>query len=357
MSMINSPGKVLIFGGYNLIMNKIKIANRYIVSRALVGALYDNNGLGIIAKIEDSDEDRIVSKLYGIDERPSLKSKHLVSVAMASAIKYMKMHKLYRSPAKIEIISSPMFGTPESKTGLGSSSASIATTIKATFASQSIDYKKHLDTVFRLSLYSYQTAGKTPVGFDFAVATYQSSVIYEKAQNIVLDLKNLHRPLKINTIPIQLDSNIDILIYDTGYSLNTSKAVKAFLEIYRKKRLLPMVREYFRLENAGISAFMNRKYERAGEITERIRAIMNEIWRYMDIEEQYEPEEIQEIMKDLSKVDGIILKRLHGAGGESMLVVVGKRYKENVNKYILDNYPELTLLETNLGRKYLKISH
>ncbi|MCS7122714.1 MAG: hypothetical protein NZ908_02030 [Candidatus Micrarchaeota archaeon] len=354
--MINSPGKVLIFGGYNLVMNRIKVENKYIISRALVGALYDRNGTGIVAKIREADEDRIVSKLYKIDEKPSLRSKHLVSVAMASAIKYLKMQRMYRSPTRIEIISSPMFGTPESKTGLGSSSASISTTIKAVFLSQNIDYRKHLDTIFRLSLYSYQAAGKTPVGFDFAVATYQSSVIYEKAQNIKLDLRKLHHPLKINIIPTEIDPNLDVLIYDTGHSLNTGKAVQAFRKIYRKNELLPLLREYFTLENAGVSYFMSKKYDKVGEITDRIRSIMNEIWRHMDIQEQYEPEEVQEILKDISKLDGVILKRLHGAGGESMLVVVSKRHRDSVNRYITENYPELTPLDVSLARKYLNIS-
>ncbi len=345
--MINSPGKVLIFGGYNLLMNKIKIENRFLPAISLVARLYDKNGMGIIANINHSDSYRIISKQYNIDERPDIRSKHMVSVAMAVAIKYLE-NLIELNPMTISLQSSPMFNNQNGKTGLGSSSASIASTIKAVFHGAGLDYKKHLDTIFKLSLVAYEKAGKTPVGFDFATAVYESNVIYKKTTNIK------KKRLGIKVSPTDALDNLEVLIFDTGNSLETEIAVKAFMKLYKQKKVKDKIREYFIKEYQGVQAILNKDYKKASKYTKEIRKIMREIWSYMDIDKQYEPEDYVSILDDINKRDGVILTRFHGAGGESILVLVDKNKRESVKKYILENYPYLELIDAYMNKKVLK---
>lgn len=352
--MINSPGKVLIFGGYNLLMNKILYDNKFLPALSLVGRLYDNKGMGIIAEVSSSDTNRIISKEYDIDESPSMRSKHMVSIAMATAIKYLET-KIDLKPITITLHSSPMFGTKDNKTGLGSSSASIASTIKAVFQGNGLNYKKHLDTIFRLSLIAYKKAGKTPVGFDFATAVYQSNVIYEKTSNIKIDLKNIEGRLGVEVLPTDALDELEVLIYDTGMFLKTEMAVKAFKKVYRKKSLKEDIKQYFIKEYQGVQAMLNRDYQKASEYTVQIRKIMKKIWNEMDIDQEYEPEEYTKVLDDINSKEGVILTRFHGAGGESILVLVHKEKRNDINEYILQNYPYLKLLDAHLNKNSDKL--
>ncbi|MEM0356141.1 MAG: hypothetical protein QXD03_01385 [Candidatus Anstonellales archaeon] len=352
--MINSAGKVLIFGGYNLLMNKILVNGKYLQSRALVAAVVDRKNMGIGASYMISNENRIISKLYNLYESPDIRSKNLASVAMAVAIKYLKSKRKYTNPLEIELLSSPIFGTPDSKTGLGSSSASMVSTIKAVLEGNGL--KPDPDLVFRLAVIAYRLAGKTPVGFDFATATYNSPIIYQKSQNIDLDLKTINKSLRIEIIPVRIPNDVDMLVYDTGYSLDTNIAVREFKRVYKRGDIKDLAREYFKLEDRGIDAFMKGKWGEVGKITEMIRDRLIRIWKHMDLEQEYEPEEVTMIMKELSREKGIIAQRLHGAGRESLMILVDSKMKQNISNLIEQSYPELKRIDAYLIRnKYLNI--
>lgn len=61
---------------------------------------------------------------------------------------------------------------------------------------------------------------------------------------------------------MRIPNDVDMLVYDTGYSLDTNIAVREFKRVYKRGDIKDLAREYFKLEDRGIDAFMKGKWGR-----------------------------------------------------------------------------------------------
>ena len=71
MNEVTSPGKVLFYGGFSVLLkNHISLSI----------AVFDKSGKGVTAKFKQGER-RIISPQFGLDFEPSLSSNELVNIA------------------------------------------------------------------------------------------------------------------------------------------------------------------------------------------------------------------------------------------------------------------------------------
>ncbi len=132
------------------------------------------------------------------------------------------------------------------KLGFGSSAAAVVATIKAIFAfyEHEITSAKALEKIFKLAVIAhYKAQGNCGSGFDIAAATYGTTIIYQRfdqlwlAEQLKKNMINniITQPWPDLTITrFKLPENIIMLVGFSGKSANTSKLIKA-MDTYKKR--------------------------------------------------------------------------------------------------------------------------
>ncbi len=173
---VTAPGKVLLLGGYAVL--------EYFPALSI--ALCDRKGGGSDADASPAGKHQLVSKEFGIEcaiEENSLFSAiglaprlHRTSLAACSAaIAYLKGSGRKPSPLRIELGNSPIFGSPEEKSGLGSSAASTVAAVGAIFEGNGLDIGSHREEIHKVSQAAHAIATeKVGSGFDIATSAFGS---------------------------------------------------------------------------------------------------------------------------------------------------------------------------------------
>ncbi len=323
----NSPGKVLFFGGYSI----LEFGN---IGFAL--GVVDKQGKGVYSRIRIGEK-RIISKEFGIDEEPSFESPHLISKAYAVGEAYLKAKNKWRNDLEVELFNSPIFGTKEEKSGLGSSAASTTTVIKSLFVGNKLDPEFHKETIFKLSQFAYALfSNKIGSGFDIAVSSFEKTIKYKRYDPNEIDFNSLEKSVdkpwnEVSVIEAKVPKKYGILLYNIKTAKTSSiKAVKGFKKL--KKENPELVRELLSKQNEveikGIEAFENgndgelRAYtHKAREVHKRLS---EEIMR-VELIDPIEPEELTYVIEKAEEIKGVIAGRAPGAGGyDSLAFIINK---------------------------------
>ena len=334
--VITVPGKVLFYGGYSVL-----IPGHISLSLAVV----DEQKKGVSAYWEDGEE-RIVSPQFNLDLRP-FETEELVSYAYIVGKTYLKMHGEWK-PIKIELENSPIFGSKEEKSGLGSSAAATVAVIKALFKANGFDVETHRETILKLSHLAYAWfSKKIGSGFDVTTAVMGQSVIYYRydptmvtlpEKNDTDDIKKaieetINKPWKgIKIKPVSIPAGL--LVFNIkGTSTSSISAVKAWKEWkkHNTETFNMLMKEQDEVERLAIDALLRGDFEKVREQTRKAREIhrkMQEgISKAVRSFEKVEPEELTMFIDKVEEnVDGVIAGRCPGAGGkDSVAFLVEKQ--------------------------------
>ncbi len=337
---VTSPGKIIFYGGYSVLLKD---------HLSLVIGVVDKNKNGVTAEIEEGR--RIISKEFGMDFEPSEERKELVNIAYIITENYLKS-KGFNKTAKIELKNSPIFGTKDEKSGLGSSAASIASVVKSLFLINDLDPNFHSETIFKLSQMAYaKYSGKIGSGFDIAVSSIGQTIIYNQYNPSELDLegnfiekieKNINKPwtwVKIERF--NWPSNYSVLFFNVkGGKTSSIKAVKAFKEFKKKnpKKLNEILNEQMKGEKIAITGLKERNEKKIREGTHIARSahkkLQEEIKKLIPNADEIEPKPLENIINESEKIEGVIAGRCPGAGGWDGLAFIVKKDFLNINDII-----------------------
>ncbi len=173
---VTAPGKVLLLGGYAVL--------EYFPALSI--AFCDRTGMGSEAEAEGGPRHWLVSREFGIEcgiEEKSLfsaiglapKSHRTALAACSAAIAYLKGSGHRPEPLKISLGNSRIFGTPEEKSGLGSSAASTVAAVGAVFLGNGLQPEEHREEIHKVAQAAHAIATeKVGSGFDIATSAFGS---------------------------------------------------------------------------------------------------------------------------------------------------------------------------------------
>ncbi len=251
---------------------------------------------------------------------------------------------------RVELEDSPIFGSGEEKSGLGSSAAATVSIIKALFSANGLDPEMHVETIFKLAQFAYGWYnGKIGSAFDIATSFIGKSILYyrydpnmvvlpesSKKRGIVYAIEQtINKPWKWVKIR-RVDLPIDLLVFNIrGASTSTISAVKAW-----KKRKLENEAEFFELmneqnevEKKAVDALRKSDYERVRKYTRKAREVhrkmQESIAKVVPSFEKVEPEELTSLINKVEEsVEGVVAGRCPGAGGRDSVAFLVEKGKD-----------------------------
>ncbi len=365
MKPVNSCGKVLFFGGYSVLIEGHTSLSIGVVSR---------EGKGVGAEFKKGEE-RIVSPQFGIDEEPeeAFEKGIMVAYAYITAKTYLSEFNKWEK-TEVKLKNDEIMGKKDEKSGLGSSAASITSTIKALFRANGYCINAHIETIHKLSQFAYAFySKKTGSGFDIATSSFNKSIIYSRysENEIVIPeskeeirkalMKTIEKPWKgIKIKPIQMErKGLDVLFFNIKNAKRESiSAVNAF-KLWKKKnqeefKKLTTMQNAF--EKAAIHSLKHQEYEKLRALTHKAREIhkkmQNSIKKAVGEFEEIEPEEITRIIDESEEIEGVVAGRDPGAGGMDGIAFLVK--KEADKKEIAEKITEIAE-KNGVKMKYLEV--
>jgi len=340
---ITIPGKVFFYGGYSVLLEG---------HISLSIAVVDKEGNGVNAKWRIGEE-RIISPQFNIDTKPKIDidNKELVSYAYVIGKTYLSMHGIWKG-VEIELWNSPIFGSKDEKTGLGSSAAATVAIIKALFSANGIDPEMHVETIFKLAQLAYGWySGKIGSAFDIATSAIGQSIIYYRydpkavvlpdkvnAESIVYAVEQtVNKPWKwVKIERANIKDKVGLLVFNIkGASTSTISAVKAWKKwkLENEEKFFELMEEQRKVEEIAIAALLEGKFDVVREYTRKARAVhremQDEIAKIVPSFEKVEPEELTKLIDRVEEeVDGVIAGRCPGAGGRDSVAFLVEKGKE-----------------------------
>ena len=312
--MISSPGKVLFYGGYSILVPG---------HRGLSIAVKDKNGRGANAEIIEG-ENRLISPEFGLDGTPDPST--LVGLAYETASDYLRSFGYDRRPA-LKLWNSEIFGRPDEKSGLGSSAAITVSVIKTLFLANDIDPAAHIETVHKLAQWVHaKHFHKTGSGFDIATASFGRTIVYARYDPAVIKedwRSTIQPPWKgLRAEPFEWPRAYDLLYFNLrGAAARTEQYVKVFSQWKKQrpeefKRLMTLQNEH---EAQAIAALRRADDEAVKEFTHKAREVHKEVDRQMRAinpnAKAIEPDVLTKFINKAEEIEGVVAGRCPGAGG------------------------------------------
>ncbi len=325
---VTSPGKVLFYGGYSVLL-------RGHISLSL--AVVDEERKGVTAAYEKGER-RIISKEFGIDREPSAEKAELLDIAYLVGEAYLKSRATFE-PVKVEVENSPIFGSKEEKSGLGSSAAVVASTIKALFEANGYDTALHTESIFKLSQIAYAIfAKKIGSGFDIATASVGKSIVYYRYNPEEVKLsesidetveKSMDGPWSwVKAEPFDV-SGLGLIVFNIrGAKTSSISAVKAWKEWKKsnEEEFKALMNKQDEVERKAIEALKARDFAAVRQYTHEARVVHREMQEKIKAIvpefDPVEPEPLSHIIEEAESLPGIVAGRCPGAGGWDSLAFI-----------------------------------
>lgn len=166
---ITAPGKILLLGGFAVLD----------YHPALSVAVLDGRGEGAGATAKKGSH-RLISKEFGIDAEfdpnnplEAASDHGIAKSAYAATLAYLSGLGHKPEPMTVELENSPIFGSRDEKSGLGSSAASTVALVSALMEANGHSLDKERDRIHRIAQVSHALAtGKVGSGFDIATSAF-----------------------------------------------------------------------------------------------------------------------------------------------------------------------------------------
>ncbi len=345
MNELTVPGKILFYGGFS-VLEKGNIA--------LSIAVVDKSGKGVIAKYK-TGERRIISPQFDLDIEPSLETKQLIAYPYIVTETYLKAKRKWKNDVSVEVVNSKIFGNKDEKTGLGSSAAATVAVVKALFAANEIDINKNIETIHKLSQFSYAMfSQKVGSGFDIATSSFGKTIIYNRyaPQEIVLPttndnlsegiIRNVEKRWEwIKTKTFSFPSKYSVLFFNIkGAKTSTISSVKGVMQwkANNPEKYAQIINLQKTAEEKAINALSKtddasiRKYTHEARNAHKL--LQKETAALVKDFDPIEPEPLTKIIDESEKIKGVIAGRCPGAGGWDGLAFIVKKGFEDVDKII-----------------------
>ena len=337
--LITSPGKVLFFGGYSVLLRS---------HLAYVLAVVDEQGKGVSADVERCPSPRILSPQFNLDVNP-LKDDSLVSKVYQVAYTYLSHHG-FNEHACIKLENSKIFGKAEEKSGLGSSAAASVSVVKALFLANDLDVHAHVETVHKLAQWAYAWfSGKVGSGFDIATASFARSIVYTRydpsslhvndLNNVVDDVSKPWPWLSVSERP--LPRAYSLLFFNVlGAHTNTISAVKAWKRwrAHNKDVFEVLMEEQDKWERLAVQALFAQQDERVRHYTHKARAVHRQMQQHIRSVvkefEDIEPPQLTRFIEAVEALDGVVAGRCPGAGGYDSVAFIVRSDFNDVDKVV-----------------------
>ncbi|MEM3610349.1 MAG: hypothetical protein QW076_05620 [Candidatus Anstonellales archaeon] len=337
MQMLSVPGKVLFFGSYSVLIND---------HIALSFAVTDLKGKGVTSYFTTGKR-RIVSAQFKIYIEHNYEKFYersiLVEFAYLIGETYLKEKKLWKKDVFINLINSPIFGTIEGKSGLGSSAAVVIAVIRSLFSANGLMCKDYANEIHKLGqITNALFTKKVSSGFDIATCAHDTTIIYKRFYPEIIEIPEgnvnsdkLREIVKVVDKDWQgmfvkqfiVPSEVALLFFNIkDRKTDTIDAVK---KVFHWKSLNQIkFNELMNLQNEldakAIEALKNKDYSAVREYTHKIREIQRELQnnlrKDLNLEDEttfIEPQPVKEIIDILEEEfkDDVIAGKVPGAGG------------------------------------------
>lgn len=362
MGMLSVPGKILFYGGYSVLVPG---------HTSLSIAVTDLWGKGATSYFSFGRK-RIISEQFGIDIKPSIdgiaERNLMVEFAYVLAEHYLRNNGLWKKDITLNLVNSPIFGELNEKSGLGSSAAVIVAVVKSLFLANELAIRDNVQIINKLAQLSNALfTKKASSGFDIATCSYDTSIIYNRYDEKILDFvsdsfdqnvlkTSLERVssewpgMKVQQFPFPLD--VGVLFFNIkGGKTDTLSCVKRVFE-WRKLnpvKFTELMQKQNAAEVAAIDYLRAKNYPAVREHTHVARAVHRELQATVSADLGYEisiePEPIASLIEFAeSGCDGVIAGRAPGAGGWDGLSFLLKKgnHEQNIAK-ITDKAKEFGL--------------
>lgn len=342
-------GKILIFGAYS------------ILEKGNLGYVATINK-GTTTDIKETDSGKLIIDLsnYNLTITGEFKNKLLrfnndhsifnfVKKAVDYSFQYLIYKKIKINDIKLLIISDPEFSINNLKTGLGSSSTSVVSTVASILALHNITDR---DIVFKISRYAHIKAqDNLGSGYDIAAACYGSHFFISDKLNSNLDFFDYINQ-KDNYIKKEFEFNLSFLpvLIFLNRSVSTKEYInKAFdFKNKNKKEYDSFMFEYNQINNYVKEAFEVNDMKKIKHYLELSWQKRKEFGKLAKI--QIETDEETDLINKL-KQNGAYLAGVIGAGGDSILALCNSSYdKKRLIEYLdKKNYNYLEISFSNKG--------
>ncbi|MEM4367132.1 MAG: hypothetical protein QW035_03310 [Candidatus Anstonellales archaeon] len=378
---VTAPGKILLLGGYAVLEGY----------PALSIAVLDNKGMGVSAAVEKG-EARIVAKEFGINKEIDLKSPFLSlknilpeekisATAYAAAVAYIKAKGLEPLALKIDVSNSPIFGSKEEKSGIGSSAAATVAIVAGIFEGNGLDINTNRDAIHKVAQVSHALAtNKVGSGFDVASATY-GSIKYQRYPastiDIIMDKLNENNfSSEIARIVDKLWKGLmskpyhlegyDIIAFNIrGVKTSTISSVKAVKQLMaaNKGLYLNLIKEQAEAEAIVFRALEKENDGKVREGMHLAREAQQKISKAaeaMGIKgfDPIEPPVVTKLIEKAERIKGVVAGRCPGAGGyDSVAFLVKEKNAKTTEKIMKEGKGlgmKLRLLNASISREGVK---
>lgn len=342
MNELTVPGKILFYGG-------LSVLEKGHISLSI--AVVDAQNKGVTAKYETGKR-RIISPQFGLDIEPSLEIKQLIAYPYIVTEAYLKAKGMWKNDVAIEVTNSEIFGDKGEKTGLGSSAAATVAVVKALFIANGIDTEKEIETIHKLSQFSYAMfSQKIGSGFDIATSSFGKTIIYyrynpteislptttNKEELVKAILSSVDKPWSwIKTETFALPEKYNIILFNIkGAKTSTIGSVKAVMQFKAKNpvKYAEIINMQKTAEEKAIDALSKtddvaiRKYTHEARNAHKL--LQKETAALVKDFDPIEPEPLTKIIEEGEKIKGVIAGRCPGAGGwDGLAFIVTKDFKE-----------------------------
>lgn len=189
--VVSAPGKVLLLGGYS-VLERPNIALSLAVNNRVVVKIKNHQENKIIINIPQYpltisgnfiNHNLILNKKLTTEEDKFLR---FVKAGLEINLQYLEYKtKKYFAGLEITIINDKLFGFNNTKTGLGSSAALVASLTAGLFLNYNLDIKQHQNLIHNLAQYiHFNVQGKLGSGFDVGTAIFGSQIYTRFSSNI-----------------------------------------------------------------------------------------------------------------------------------------------------------------------------
>lgn len=352
---INVPGKVLLLGGYAVLDNYPALS---------IGVL-DEHNKGVIAEVNESPEFKLISEEFGINkiikenDNKFEGTEKVTGTAFELTLKYISSKKKLK-PVTIKLNNSPIFGSKDEKSGMGSSAASTVAVVAALFESQGMNIDSNRDEIHKIAQIAHSAAtGKVGSGFDIACSSY-GTMEYVRFPSSLINLSELTKETLVKSVDSKWEMkakevpfNYELLIFNVkSSSTSTTKAVKAtnVLKEKDKEMYKSLIKMQADGEKIAFDGFYSNKVDKVKEGISKAREAQRkfsiEVSKYVEDFIPIEPKEFTPFMDEVVEKGYALAARCPGAGGYDSIVFVSKDTKT------IDKIIELSK-KYNLNIEYL----
>ncbi|MEM4295379.1 MAG: hypothetical protein QXS91_01065 [Candidatus Anstonellales archaeon] len=318
--LISVPGKVLLLGGYAVLLGK----------KGFALALNDNKGLGFLAEAYNSAKEEIKSSYFYADlsckeDIENYKHEPAVFSYLIAKEWHMKKFKKFKK-ARIDIKGNKIFGIQNAKTGLGGSACSIVSSIMSVFAVNETIYE-FLNDAHGLCFKSAFMLNKNASGYDIATSLY-GTCIYRKY------MKKDKKGGIFNAVNIkcnELKQNF-LILNIKGKSTDTKKSISAFMQALEERGggVKKVINQQSLIEHEIMKLFIQDNENRGQnyfdmkamsyKLIDKKRELNKFMLKYGA--DEVVPDEVYGFLKNLRELKAISGCFITGAGGYDNIAII-----------------------------------